>query len=562
MGSADSVTPVAHRRVRTPLLWSLHHLPKARILPEVLAGVTLLAIAIPEQLATSQLAEVPAFLAILAFVGASITFAVLASNPIVSVGADSTIAPLFAVALVRLAAPDSTNYLVLVAATAVVTGVLLIIVGAARLGWIADFLSVPIVTGFMIGIGLTIMVHQLPDFLGLAGESGSVFHRVGTIASHLGATNGWTFALAGATLVLLIVGERINARIPWALFAVVGTTLLVRFGHLASHHVSTLGSLTVLGPHFRLGSFHWSDAGTVVTTALTLAIVILSQTAATSRDAADEIGVAVDLNRDFVAVGVANVVTGLGGSFPVNASPARTGVVRVAGGATQLVSLVAALGALCVIGIAPALSDLPKAALAGVLIYVAGRLVKVPMLRQIARVDRYELALALITGVAVIAIGVQEGIAVAVGLAVLDQTRRSARPRSDVLGLRPNSTSWEPLGRDGAAPVDTVTVLLFTAPLYFVNAGRFRAEVHTAMQQFPATRHIVIDAAAMSDIDFTGLESLDAVVSDLARDHVDVVVARASDVVSRTFARSPSPAVRVLRTFDTVDEAVRALTAS
>jgi sulfate permease, SulP family len=315
----------------------------------------------------------------------------------------------------------------------------------------------------------------------------------------------------------------------------------------------------VLGPHFRLGSFHWSDAGTVVTTALTLAIVILSQTAATSRDAADEIGVAVDLNRDFVAVGFANVVTGLGGAFPVNASPARTGVVRVAGGATQLVSLVAALGALCVIGIAPALSDLPKAALAGVLIYVAGRLVKVPVLRRIARVDRYELALALITGVAVIVIGVQEGIAVAVGLAVLDQTRRSARPRSDVLGRRPNSTSWEPLGRDGAAPVDEVTVLLFTAALYFVNAGRFRAEVHSAMQQFPETKHIVIDAAAMSDIDFTGLESLGAVVSDLARDHVDVVVARASDVVTRTFAHSPSPAVRALRTFDTVDEAVRAL---
>lgn len=554
MGSETTVTPVAQRAA--PSLMPLRHLPAARILPEVLAGVTLLAIAVPEQLATSRLAQVPAFLAILAFVGATITFSVLGSNPIVSVGADSTIAPLFAVALVRLAAPASSSYLVLVAATAVVTGVLLVIVGVARLGWVADFLSVPIVTGFMAGIGLTIIVHQLPDFLGLASTSGSFFHRLATVASHLGSTNGWTVGLALGTLVLLVVGERVTSRVPWALIAVVATTVIVKVADLGRHHVATLGTLTILSPHFRLGSFHWSDAGTVATTGLVVAIVVLSQTAATTRNAADEMGIGIDVNRDFLAVGVANIVAGVGGAFPVNASPARTGVVRVAGGTTQLVGFVAAAGALLVIPIAPALSDLPLAVLAGVLVYVAGRLIKVGVMRRIGSVDRYELALAVVTGLAVIAIGVQEGIAVAVGLAILDQTRRSARPRSSVLGRRPHTTSWEPIGHDDAQGVEGVTVLLFTAPLYFVNAGLFRTEVHDAMRAYPSTKHIVIDAAAMTDIDYTGLAALTSVVTDLAREGVEVVVARPSDEVLRTLSRAPDPAVRKMRTFETVNDAV------
>jgi SulP family sulfate permease len=163
---ATSRTKVADRKIADSLFSSLRTLPRAQYAPEILAGVTLLAIAVPEQLATAQLAEVPPFLAILAFIAASITFAMLGSNPIMSVGADSTIAPLFAVALVRLAAPESSNFLILVSATAVVTGALILLIGLLRLGWIADFLSVPIVAGFMTGIALTIMVHQLPNASG------------------------------------------------------------------------------------------------------------------------------------------------------------------------------------------------------------------------------------------------------------------------------------------------------------------------------------------------------------------------------------------------------------
>ena len=243
----------------------------------------------------------------------------------------------------------------------------------------------------------------------------------------------------------------------------------------------------------------------------------------------------------------------------MNASPARTSVVRVAGGRTQLVGLVAAGGALLSAPFAPLMHDIPLAALAGILFYVASRLIKFHTLRQIARVDFLEFALAIITALAVILVGVQEGIGVAVFLAILDQNRRSARPRSVVLGRHPNSTSWEPLGGGDATPVDHVAVMLFSAPLYFANASIFRAEVHSILHQYPAARHLVLDAAALSDIDFTGLNALAAVVSDLKREGIDVVLARANDIVLHALSRAPSTELNEMRSYRTVEHAVQAV---
>jgi MFS superfamily sulfate permease-like transporter len=555
-------TKVSERHSADNAWTAIRSMPAARWVPEVLAGITLLAIAIPEQLATAQLAEVSSFLAILAFVFASIVFAIAGSNPILSVGADSTIAPLFAVALTRLAVGNSPDYLVTVAATSVLAGLILLLVGLFKLGWIADFLSQPIVAGFMGGIGLTIIVHQLPDALGLAKVSGTFIHRVHDIVSQFPHLNGWCVGITLSTLVILIVGERVNARIPFALMAVIAATVVTRAAGLASHGVTVLGAVHVLGPSFRLTDLHSSQLATIATTGLVVAIVILSQTAATSRGVADELGIDVSINRDFVGVGLACIATGLAGTIPVNASPARTGVVRFAGGRTQVVGLVAGLGALVVIPLAPELRDLPLAVLAGVLIFVAGRLIKVPTLRKIARVDRYELGLALITGLAVILIGVQEGLAVAVGLAILDQTRRSARPHVVVLGRRPGTTSWERVGAENAETVPRCTVLLFGAALYFVNAAVFRAQVHTALKDYPETTYVVIDAAPVADIDYTGLSAFADLVEDLDRDHITVVLARANDSIIAAMHRAPSALLSSISTYSTVDEAVTAFVAA
>jgi SulP family sulfate permease len=525
---------------------------------QMLAGVTLLAIAIPEQLATSQLAGVPAFTALIAFITATIVFVFVGSNPIMSVGADSTIAPLFAVVLLRLAPVSTTLYFELVTATAVVTGLVVLAVGLFRLGWISDFLSLPIVTGFLGGIGLIIIVHQLPSALGVASGGTSVLQRLESISHLLGHVSAWSVVLALATLVILLVGEKLNARIPWALGAIALATVLTAALSLGQHGVKELGPVTAGLPTWRLHWLSGSQWGVVMTTAVTLVIVILSQTAATSRTSSDELGVASDISRDFVGVGLANVAAGLVGAFPVNASPARTTVSRLAGGRTKVVGLTAAILAIALSPLGHYAHTIPLAALAGVLFFIAARLIKIDQLAKVWRTSRLEFLLAIISLLGVILIGVEQGLAIAVGLAILDQTWRSARPQMIEMGRREGTTSWEALSEKNVAIVDHVLVILFDNDIFFANAGIFRRDFHDLMVKHPETRHIVLDAVAISDIDFTGLSILAQVVDDVEKDGVPIYLARVNEKVKASLAKSFDKAVRDLVTFDNVNEAVDA----
>lgn len=550
-------TPIGRRVVPSGGAHLLDGVTRSNALGQALAGVTLLAIAIPEQLATSQLAGVPAFTALIAFIAATLVFFCFGSNPILSVGADSTIAPLFAVALLRLALPDSTQYFALVAATAVVTGLCLIVVGVAKLGWMADFLSVPLVSGFLTGIGVIIAVHQLPKVLGVQGGGDSVLERLHNVWTQLGHVSGWSVGLALGTLAIMLVGERVNPRLPWALGAVGAGTALVAGLSLTHHGVVELGSVAVGLPQWRLHWFSLHEWSVVVTTSLTLVIVIMSQSAATARTAADELGVADDLSRDFTAIGLANVASGLLGSLPVNASPARTTVTRLAGGRTKLAMLVAGVGTLVLAPLATFAHAIPLAALAGVLLFIAGRLIKVAQLRSILHTSRAEFILALIATFGVVVLGVETGLAIAVGLAILTQTWRSARPSMIEMGRRRGTTSWEPYDAHAVERVDHLLVVLFDHELFFANAGVFRRLLHQMLKKYPKTRHLIIDAAAMSDLDYTALMMLAQVVDDLLRDKVSVSMARISPPVRAILATSSDKAIRHIKIFESVDEAAQ-----
>ena len=551
-------TPVAHRTAPQGLGQTMLGLTRANLPREVLAGVTVLAVALPEQLATAQLAAAPAFTALIAYIAATAAYFFLGSNPVLSVGADSTIAPLFAVSLLRQAAPNSAPYLALLAATAVITGLLVTAVGLLRLGWLADFLSLPIVAGFMSGIGVIIVVHQLPRVLGVTAGGSSIGSRLAALSHQLNHVNAWTVALALGTLGVMVLGERVNPRWPTAVAAVAGATALYVGLGLSHHGVAELGAVTAGGPQWRL---HWLSVhqwGVVVTTALTLVVVIISQSAATARSSASEIGVADDLDRDFVGVGVANVVAGLCGSMPVDASPARTTITCLAGGRTKMVGLVVVVGALALSPFARYAHVIPLAALAGVLLFIAGRLVKLAQWRAIWRTSHPEFVLALVSLLGVVAFGVEVGLAVAVGLAILDRTWRSSRPRMIELGLRHGTTSWEPLTAEGVARAPHTMVILFDEALYFANAGVFRRELYYLLSTHSSTRHVVIDAVAISDIDYTGLVTLSEVVHDLENDGMSVSVARASDRVRRELADFDHEALGHVVVYASVDAAAHA----
>lgn len=540
---------------------SLHGYQRAWVSADLVGGLMLLVIAVPEQLATSRLAGMPPITGLYAFVAGTVVFALLGSNPQMSVGADSTIAPLFATGVSALALTGSPHYVELVAILAVMVGLMVMLVSILRLGWIADFLSTPIVTGFLSGVAVIIVIHQLPDFLGLPPVTGSNAHRVASVFTHLGEVNGWTLAIGAGVLVVLFVCARLSRRIPGGLIGLIGSTALVAALGLEAHGVAVLGTIESGAPHIGLTGLSWSTLAGLAPLAAVVALVVVTQTAATTRGFADQGGYDVDAGRDFLGVGAGSVLAGLVGAFPVDASPPRTGAVVAAGGRTQAGALGAALVVLLLIPVANVLKDVPLTTLAAILIYVALRLFKPGDLRAIARFDLFEFGLTTVTLLTVVLVGVEQGIGVAVGLAILDRIRLSARPQLHELGRIPGTTSWAPLtAASPAAELPGALVLLFATPLWYANAVHFRDEVVEALARAPGTRLLVLDALGMSDVDFTGARQLGHVLGACERAHVAFGVARAGGHLYDILQRSGlAERIGESHFYPSVDEAVTAL---
>ena len=332
-------TPVgddgAMRRPLSQVFVSLHGYQRSWASADLVAGLMLLVIAVPEQLATSRLAGMPPITGFYAFVAGTVVFALLGSNPQMSVGADSTIAPLFATGVSALALTGSSHYVELVAILAVMVGLMVMLVSILRLGWIADFLSTPIVTGFLSGVAVIIVIHQLPDFLGLPSTGGSNTHRVGFVFTHLGRGERMDGRHRAGVLAVMFVSAHLDRRIPGGLIGLIGSTALVAALGLQAHGVAVLGTIQSGAPTFGLTGLSWSTLESLAPLAAVVALVVVTQTAATTRGFAEQGGYDVDAGRDFLAVGAGSVLAGLVGSFPVDASPPRTGAVATAGGRTQ-----------------------------------------------------------------------------------------------------------------------------------------------------------------------------------------------------------------------------------
>ncbi len=545
-----------------PLLTSLHGYRRSWANADLMAGLTLLVIALPEQLATSRLAGMPPITGFYAFVAGTVLFALLGSNPQMSVGADSTIAPLFAAGVSALAVTGSARYVDLVGILAVMVGLMVMLVSILRLGWIAEFLSTPIVTGFLSGVALIIIAHQLPDFFGLPPTAGSAQHRVAYVITHLDEVNGWSLAIGLGVLALTLVSARASRRIPAALIGLVVSTALVGALDLQAHGVAVLGTVHTGAPHFGLTGLSWSTLGSLAPLAAVVTLVVLTQTAATTRAFAEQGDYDVDAGRDFLGVGAGSVLSGLVGSFPVNASPPRTGAVATAGGRTQAGALGAAAVIVLFIPFANVLRDVPLATLAAILIFVALRLFRVGDLVAIARFNLFEFGLATVTLLAVALIGVEQGIGVAVGLAILDRIRLSARPRLHVLGRIPGTTSWQRAALDPAAEqLPGTLVALFATPIWYANAVHFRDEVFDVLRHAPApVRVFVLDTVGMSDIDFTGTRSFGQVIDLCERDGIAFGIARAGVHLHDSLRRAGLVArIGEDHFFTSVDGAVTAL---
>jgi sulfate permease, SulP family len=553
-----------------PVLPTLRGYKSSWLAADALAGLTLVAIAIPEQMATAHLAGMPEVTGFYAFVAGSLLFAFFGRHPLMSVGADSTIAPVFAAGVATLAVAGSPAYQHLVSATALLAGGLLLAAGLLRLGWIADFFPVPVVTGLLAGIGVEIFVKQLPTVLGLPGGGTTTIGRVRAFFDQLHQFNGWSLAIAIGVLVIIVVSDKVDRRVPGALIGIVGATALVSAAGLVSHGVKIVGPVNAALPRLGFPDASLHQLGQLVGTAITVAFLCTVQTSATARSALSSSSSAaleesnpVDFSVDLAAVGAGSVLAGLTGSFAVDASPPRTAVVGSAGGKSQVASLAAVGAVVLVLAFATGiLKDLPEAALGAVLMFVASRLFHFGVLRSIFRFNVVEFALAVITLAVVVFVGIEQGVVTAAVLALAQRTRLAARPRDAVLGREPGTDHW--IQTDAGRPTEQVAgvvVYLLYAPVWYGNATHVVDRILELVKAAPQPVHtLVLDADAIPDIDYTGALALSELLVRLEQEGVHVGVARASEIAHRDLRRSGLlDALGPNRTFSNVDDAVRAL---
>ena len=322
-GSADS--PFTGKA--WPVFASLQSYSLQFLARDLFAGLTLAAIAIPEQMATARLGGFAPQLGFFAFLAGSLAFAMFGSNRFLSCGADSTITPIFAGGLAALAATGDPQYLALAAALALMVGLLVFAAGIFRLGWIADLLSIPVTTGFLAGISVHILISQLPGILGVAAPGGPLPQRMATLAAHLNETNPFTLVIGMGVLAIIALSERIDARIPGALIGLALASAGVALLGLESRGVSVLGAVSAAVPALAVPDLSANRLSGLVSLSLIIAVVVMVQTAATTRSFPSSADEPPDVDRDFVGVGIGSVLSGLIGAFPVNASPPRTAVV-------------------------------------------------------------------------------------------------------------------------------------------------------------------------------------------------------------------------------------------
>jgi MFS superfamily sulfate permease-like transporter len=529
---------------------------------DLVAGLTLVAIAIPEQMATARLGGFSPEIGFFAFLGGSLAFAFFGNNRFLSCGADSTITPIFAGGLTILAASGSAEYAVLAAALALMVGLMLIAGGIFRLGWIADLLSIPVTIGFLTGISAHILVSQLPVIFGLPTPDGPLLQRIAILAEHVQEANPFTLFIGFSVLTVISVSERINARIPGALIGLILATAAVVLIGLEGRGVSVLGAVFGVLPTLVVPDIPTGRLASLLPLSLIIATVVMVQTAATTRSFPSDPNEPPDVDRDFVGVGVGSILSGLIGAFPVNASPPRTAIVSDSGGRSQLSGLVAAAIVLALLAFgATLLRHVPQAALGGVLLFVALRIIRVRQIVAIYRQSFGEFLLIVSTTAAIIVLPIEQGAALGIALSLLNGIWSTTRARVIIFERVPGTSIWWPPSPHSRGEMEpNVIVAGFQAPLSFLNAYRFRRDILDALQRStPKARLVVLEATGILEIDFTAAQVLSDLVRRCHADNVAFTIARLESI------RAQEAAVRFGigellgpgRMFRSVEEAIR-----
>ncbi len=524
-------------------------LPHARKMArrDALAALAVWAVLVPQALAYATIAGVPPVYGLYAALAGLLLYALFGTSRVLNVGPTSSIAVLSAATIAPIAAGSGETFVALSAALALVTGLLLVAGGIARLGFIAEFLAKPVLAGYFVGLALVIAIGQLPTLLGVESASGGFLRRAWEVVGELAETHDWTLVVGVGTLALLLALRAVAPRVPGPLVAVLLGVLVSRLLDLEERGVAVIGEVTSSLPSVSLPGIEWDDFDRLLAGAAGVALLSYAESIAAARRFGEERGEEVDANKELVALGAANVGSGLVQAFPVDASVSRTSIADGAGQRSQLAGLMnAVLLVATILVVTRFFADLPQATLAAIVIAAVLPLMKTGELRRLWRLDEVDFALAVICLAGVLVLGVLGGLFVAVVVSLGALVYRSFRPNVAVLGRlrREGEPDEEFRFRDVSRHEELETypglvILRFDQEIFFANARLLRDAVRRLVRDAdPPARAVLLDAGAVTHVDTTGTDTLHAIHDELAAQGVTFMIARLRGPVRDILVRS------------------------
>ena len=563
-GYAGTVSNVQLARIAPGLQAARSYEPRW-LSKDLVAGLVLATLLIPQGMAYAELAGLPPITGLYTSILCLVAYALTGPSRILVLGPDSSLGPMIAATITPLLASggDPEKAVALASMLAVLVAVIMIVASVAHLGFVATLLSKPTMIGYMNGLALTILVGQLPKLFGFSVDSdsflGDLAGFVRGVADGKVVTASAIVGLAGIATILLL--QRWLPKVPAVLVAVVASIAAAAAFDLGAHGVKLVGDLPSGFPPFTIPHVSWSDLGVLLGGAAGIALVSLADTISTSSSFAARTGQEVHGDQEMLGIGAANLFAGFFQGFPVSTSGSRTAVAERAGAKTQLTGLVGALVIVVTIVWLPWLfRNLPQPTLAAVVISASLSLADVPGTVRLWRQRRTEFTLSVTAFLAVALLGVLPGIGIAVGLSILNVFRRAWMPYATVLGRVPDLEGFHDIhSYPDAVQVPGLVIYRFDAPLIFANVKGFRDEVRRLAKSDPSPTWIVIAAEPLTDVDTTAADVLEDLDVELNARGISLVFAELKDPVRHKLER-----YELTRTIDprhfypTVDAAVAA----
>lgn len=518
-----------------PGIDTARHYRRDWLLPDLRAGVVVTALLIPAGMGYAQVAGLPPETGLYATIVPLIAYALVGPSRILVLGPDSALAPIIAAAILPLAMGDDERAVALAGLLAIMVGVILLLGGILRLGFVTDLLSKPIRVGYLNAVALIVSVSQVPTLLGFSTDADTPFTEVAAIWQGIadGEVQPLALAFGLGSLAVIVVLTLVKSRVPGVLAAVVAAMVLTAALGL-SDDLPVVGALPRGLPAPALGGLQWGDVAALALPAAGIALVAFTDSAVLSRTLAARRGETVSGSREMAAIGTSNIASGLFGGFPISASASRTPVAEQAGSKSQLTGVVGAVLIVLFMLVTPWLTEvLPSATLAAVVIMAASRLIDVKGFIRLVRMDRIDALLSAAAFVGVFAFGVLGGIAVTIGLSLLAFVIHSWQPYRAELGRVSGLRGYHDLSRNPEGErIPGVVILRFDAPLFFANGGIFEDFVRSRVEAAgPGVDTVILAAEPITDVDTTAADELVDVDDWLAKRGIRLVIAEMKDPV-------------------------------